>query len=513
MTIKRAETWWNALFISSLLVLIAIRWFYQIPTELDVDTSTWISSAISTAHSDRPLWTLLNYSDSRPLTVLPLAVAEMAGINVDWALADGIGVMLWVATLTFVFLMFKHWFSSARSFLFTAPLLFFQAFHLWPGFMTYNSEHVCILMLTVGFWAVIKLKDSAYSSWCYFLLGLWLGLLPFAKFQTIPMGLVLALFLVFFLFKTQQWKRLLALIGGGVLPLLLVNGYYYHYDQLGTFWNDYFWSYYYYSFSTVHSKLETSNRFSPLTIGRFVFQPAATRVFWAVQVVLILTGVVQFLRFPARRVVVSRSVMGLAVGVALVSLYAVLQAGNPFDHYLLFLFVPSVVLAGFCSLYFSPKTFSSLWTVALLAIALEGVRNVVAFPLGAVPKLPKSDAMIRKAIQANIFPNETMTIWGYADRFFVYEHLPAGNRLPHSYWIYTKSPLQTHRQRELIDDLDQNKPALFMDAMVAPVSTIYVPDNVNYRHEKFPIIAKYVREHYTLVDVVKGARFYRRKKE
>ncbi|HAO48209.1 MAG TPA: hypothetical protein DCR35_02200, partial [Runella sp.] len=89
--------------------------------------------------------------------------------------------------------MFKHWFSSARSFLFTAPLLLFQAFHLWPGFMTYNSEHVCILMLTVGFWAVIKLKDSAYSSWCYFLLGLWLGLLPFAKFQTIPMGLTLAL--------------------------------------------------------------------------------------------------------------------------------------------------------------------------------------------------------------------------------------------------------------------------------------------------------------------------------
>lgn len=512
MRLKGADNWWNVLFVSSLLVFIAFRWFYQISTELDVDTSTWISSAISTAHSDRPLWTLLNYSDSRPLTVLPLALAEMAGIKVDWALADGIGVMLWVPTLTFVFLMFKHWFSSAQSFLFTAPLLFFQAFHLWPSFMTYNSEHVCILMLTVGFWAVIKLKDNVYPSWCYFLLGVWLGLLPFAKFQTIPMGLILALFLAFFLLKTQQRKRLLALIGGGILPLSLVNGYYYYYDQLETFWNDYFWNYYYYSFSTVHSKLETSHRFSPLTVGRFVFQPAATRVFWIVQLVFITTGIVQFLRCPSRRVAVSRSVIGLAVGVALVSLYAVLQAGNPFDHYLLFLFVPAVILASFCSLYFSQKMFSSLWTVALLAIALEGARNVVEFPLGTIPLLPESDKMISKAIRANIFANETMTIWGYADRFFVYEHLPAGNRLPHSYWIYTESPLQTHRQRELIDDLDQNKPALFMDAMTTNVSTIYVPDNVNYRHEKFPIIAKYVRAHYTLVEEVEGVRLYRRKK-
>ena len=104
-----------------------------------------------------------------------------------------------------------------------------------------------------------------------------------------------------------------------------------------------------------------------------------------------------------------------------------------------------------------------------------------------------------------------MTIWGYADRFFVFEHLPAGNRLPHSYWIYTESPLQMYRQREFIGDLEQNKPALFMDAMVENVSNIYLPEKHNYRHDCFPMIAKYIREHYTLVKELDGVRFYRRK--
>jgi hypothetical protein len=511
MISKRSDRWWNGLFISSLVILIAVRWQYQIPSELDVDTSTWISSAISTAHSDHPLWTLLNFSDSRPLAVLPLAIVEMAGIKVDWALADGIGVMLWVVTLVFVFLIFKNWFSSAKSLLFTAPLLLFQTTHLWPGFMTYNSEHFCILMLTVSFWAVVKIQERVYPAWVYLLLGFWLGLLPFAKFQIIPMGLVLALFVGFFLIKANLWIRLSFFSIGGFLPVLLANWYYYHYDHIETFWNDYFWNYYYYSFTTVHSKLGISYRFSPLTMGRVLFQPVATRVFWIVQIGLITIGIVSFLRKHSLRVAVPTSVIWLSIVFALVSFYAILQAGNLFDHYLLLLFVPSVLVASFCSLYLSSKTFRVIWTIGVLAIASEGVRNVIQFPIGVIPKLPESDAEIRKAIQAYIHPNDKMTIWGYADRFFVYEHLPAGNRLPHSYWIYTESPLQTYRQREFISDLEQNKPALFMDAMVANASTIYLPENDNYRHDCFPMIAKYIREHYTLVKEVNGVRFYRRK--
>ena len=511
MISKRSDTWWNGVFLGSLVILIVVRWYYQVPTELDVDTSTWISSAISTAHSDHPLWTLLNFSDSRPLTVLPLAMVEMVGVKVDWAMADGIGVILWVMTLIFVFLIFKHWFSSAKSLLFTAPLLIFQTTHLWPGFMTYNSEHICILMLTVGFWAVVKLQERECPSWGYLLLGLWLGLLPFAKFQIIPMGLVLAFFVCFFLIRAKQWIRLLLLTMGGVLPVLLVNWYYYYYDHIETFWNDYFWNYYYYSFSTVHSKLDISYRFSPLTMGRTLFRPITTRVFWIIQFILIAIGIIPLIRNFSRHVAVPASVIWLSMAFALVSLYAILQAGNPFDHYLLLLFVPSVLVASFCSLYCSPKTFQIIWTFGLLAIALEGVKNVVQFPLGSIPKLPEPDVEIRKAIQAHIQPNEKMTIWGYADRFFVYEHLSAGNRLPHSYWIYTESPLQAYRQREFIGDLEQNKPALFMDAMVENVSTIYLPEKENYRHDSFPMIAKYIREHYTLVKELQGVRFYRRK--
>lgn len=511
MISKRSDARWNGVFIISLVILIIVRWQYQIPTELDVDTSTWISSAISTAQSEHPLWTLMNFSDSRPLAVLPLAIVEMAGVKVDWALADGIGVMLWVVTLVFVFLIFKNWFSSAKSLLFTAPLLLFQTTHVWPGFMTYNSEHLCILMLTVGFWGIVKIQERVHSPWAYLLPGFWLGLLPFAKFQIIPMGLILAMFVGLVLTKDKQWIRLAFFVIGGLLPVLLVNWYYYQYDHIATFWNDYFWNYYYYSFSTVYSKLDTAYRFSPLTLGRAIFRPITTRIFWIVQLSIIVVGFISWIRDFSRRVAVSASMIWFSIAFALVSLYAVLQAGNPFDHYLLLLFVPSALVASFCSLYLSQKLFDTIWAVGLMAIALEGVRNILLFPIGTIPSLPQSDSEIRKAIQTYSHAGEKMTIWGYADRFFVYEHLPAGNRLPHSYWIYTESPLQTYRQREFIGDLEQNKPALFMDAMVENVSNIYLPEKHKYRHDCFPMIAKYIREHYRLVKEVDGVRFYRRK--
>lgn len=508
------DTRWNWAFVGSLLIMIIIRWYHQVPTELDVDTSTWISSAISTAQSPRPWWTILNFCDSRPLTVLPLALVEMLGIRVTWAMADGIGVLLWVGTLIFVFLTFRHWFSAAKSFLFTAPLVIFQATHLWLGFMTYNSEHICILMLTVGFWGLTKLQNKPSHSWLFLVFGLWLGWMPFAKIQIVPMGLMLAAYAAWEVILKSQWRSLVALIVGGILPLVIVNGIYYHYDHIETFWNDYFWNYYYYSFSTVHSDLEISSRFSPLTIGKALFRPASTRIFWMVQILLVLIGGFTFLcSFKKNVSPVPISFVCFSLVLAAVSLYAVLQAGNPFDHYLLLLYVPAFIAVSFLSSYLPTNTFRKAHIAGILLISVEGIKNILFFPQTPIPTLPPTDVAITKAIETLCPKDAKMTIWGYADRFFVYTHKAAGNRLSHTYWVYTESPLQAYRQRQFIKDLEENRPILFLDAMVAKATTAYLPPNGKARYTHFPLIRAYINQHYKLVKEVEGVWFFQRKNQ
>ncbi len=509
---QQKEVFWHWIMGVGLIVMLIIRAMCPLSPELDVDTSTWISSAISAAHSDRPLWTLLNYCDSRPLTVLPLAWVEMAGIEVSWALANFVGVVLWAGTLLFFFFVLRHWFSSRESFWFTFPLLVFQTGNNWFGFISYNSEHPAVFMLMVGVWLVLKLREPSRSAWQYAGVGIWLGLLPFVKIQIVPMGLVLAAFAAWGAIASRQWLNLLMLLMGGLLPLAVINGYYYQNDSIESFWNDYFWNYYYYSFTTIHSEAEISSRFGPRTLARAFVRPVTTRVFWWVQVSLITIGALYGVRrHRTVKTAFPLEVLLLVGAFGAVSLYAVLQAGNPFDHYLLLAFVPASLSVAFLSVYVPAGLFKKIGLVSLLLISLEGIRNLIFFPYQPVPSKYSWDDELIQIIKQNTRKGDKMTIWGYADRLFVETRLPAGNRLPHSYWIYTESPLQSYRQQQFISDLDENKPALLVDAMVDNVSDVYLPHKEQYRHDRFPVIKAYVQKNYVLVDSLHGVWFYRRK--
>lgn len=494
----------------ALISMCLIRWRFQLPYELDPDTSAWMSGAISTARSDTPLWTLFNDTDSRPLTVLPLALVELMGFRLTWPMTDGIGVALWTLSILFLFGSFRLYFSEKRSFWLVLPLILFHAGHVWPGFMSYNSEHVCILMLTVGTWGVLRLAQKPVSVFSSFLLGCWLGLLPFAKLQAVPMGLGLAAFAAWILYQQKSWKPLIALGLGGFLPLIGVLSMYASRQEVDSFWNDYFWNYYYYSFTQVYSSAEVPSRFGWRPIAKAFLQIPATRFFWGSWSLVMLLGSYFFFRkrhpapFPT-------AVLWLALSQLVLSIYAVLQAGNPFDHYRLFLVVPSVLGAGLI-FQFVPKSWANLLGISLLVVILgEATKNWMTFAYPPTLPLSATDARLSTMLQKHAQPSDKLSIWGYADRFFVLTHLPAGNRLPHAYWIYTQSPLQAYRQRQFLDDLEKRKTTLIWDAMTPTVPLPHYEPKIPPRHNAYPAIRQYVEKNYTLIDTLYGTWLYRRK--
>lgn len=496
-----------ALLSVSLLFVFALRMGRQPDVELNPDTSAWISGAISAARSDAPIWTLLTHSDSRPLTVLPLFLLEWLGLPVDWYVADLTGLVLWLFTAVACYRILRRWMSPRRAGLGTLPLLLFLAGTTEPDYIAYNSEHVGVLMLTLGFGWVLTLETAPPRLGRSLLLGVWLGCLPFAKFQTVPMGVCLGLGAAFFLYRRGQFRPLVGLFIGSVLPTVLVLAYYAYRETATSFWNDYFWNYYYYSFTTVYSNVPVGNRFSLNYVGRLFFQHTYTRFFWLSGALLLSLGMYAYATSRRQGREATPAVHGLCLLLLLSSVYAAVQAGNLYDHYTLFVVVPLLLAAALFAQSLPPLPFRLSYCLVIGLLLLESTLNGFTYSLAPRFQPTLTDRLIRQRVAAVVQPGQTMTIWGYADRFFVWSRRAAGNRLSHTFWAYWPSPLRPYRQTELLHDLTTHQTPWFLDFSQSRAML----DSTIDRPDRFPVLAMYLHRHYTLVDSVERVRFYKRR--
>jgi hypothetical protein len=497
------DRWSDWAFLLGLILVFALRWATQPSFELNPDTSAWISGAISAAQSDTPLWTLLTHSDSRPLVVLPLYVLETIGISVTWFVADLMGVLLWWVSMGLFYSILRRRLGGWWALFYTAPLLIFQAAVLDADLVAYNAEHICVLMILGPVWWYLKPRTSRDPSWHYLLVGFWLGLFPFAKMQIVPMGGMIALFFLFETLRNKSYASSLFLVTGGVLPTALVNLYYTRYDGLATFWNDYFWNYYYYSFTQTYADIPVQERFGVGFIVQFFGQTANTRAFWLGVALLLLLAFVAWIRY---RTVPPRSHM-LAFSLFWLSFYATVQAGNLYSHYLLLLVIPALLLVVLGLTTYLPRLAPSLWGAFLLALVLQSFYNGWHHPNWEVMKTnPLQEQVVRDQIAHSVEKGQKMTIWGYADRFFVWQHVAAGNRLSHTFWAYWPSPLLEYRQRQCIQDMEHNQTDWFLDFTESGMPL----NEAAFKHDTFPLIADYIRSQYQYVTTVGGVHFYKR---
>jgi hypothetical protein len=216
-----------ALIIIAILLLL---WVVRIPflrdREYDIDTSTWLSAVIAINHYPDKLWTLLNYTDARPLTVFPLLAGSWAGMPVNYGSAEIIGLLLWTGTVLLLYQICKLFAGRSLSLVLTWSLALFLG-TICHIFAAYNSEHNSIFMVTAG---VALFFLYVYRRWTSPVVasvtGLLLGSLVYAKFQNAPMGLLTGAFLLLAMAQRKDWRNMMALIVGCLFPTILVNVFY-----------------------------------------------------------------------------------------------------------------------------------------------------------------------------------------------------------------------------------------------------------------------------------------------
>ncbi|GAB3250004.1 hypothetical protein GCM10027347_07480 [Larkinella harenae] len=489
----------------SFVLFVLIRILYRSDYEQNVDTSTWIASALTVGQSSNPFYTLLTVSDGRPLGVLPLALLEIAGIPLSYGLTDFAGVLLWCLTLWLFWRICAAYLDEAvATVLLWLPLLLLST--IWyHDFASFNTEVTGNLWLIVGLYGLLRIESKPVSR--VVLIGFWLGCLPFVKFQTVPMGLVFGLFAAWKLYRSSRFGALVAVLGGALLPVCLLTVFYAAHDDLESFWGDYFSNYFVYSYTTEYSALSGWERFSPGRMARFVFHSYKVAGYWIGILGAMLVGVWRFRHGPVFQSVDQRGRFWLGLGWLLASLYAVLQAGNPYPHYQLFLIFSSLfVLAVLLEI----NGFSTVRRMVVLSLGLVLVQAAVnAFYRAPIPRHPGEPLFRQLATEIRLRgqPNEPVVLWGYLDRLYVYARRPMGYRSSNTFWVYAPTSTQPYRIQQFLSDLEQTRPRLFVDVMSPRIAPFSDPA---YQFERIPAVRDYIHQHYRLVKTVEDVRIFER---
>ncbi|MDQ1086228.1 hypothetical protein [Siphonobacter sp. SORGH_AS_1065] len=469
--------------------------------EPNVDTSTWLNSTLTIGKASETLWTWLNYTDGRPFTVAPLWLGSLLGMPISYMSAELIGIFLWCITLYFLAqtLQVLGW-RSERVYVLILALAGFIGTTSYGDHVGYNSEVASMWMLALAVWMCLRWLNQP-TPWIALFLGTTLGLLPYAKFQNAPMGIVIAAFAGISWIQRKNWQVVLLLLLGGLLPSLGFVLYYSSLGQLETFWNHYFLYYFYYSYTDEFSKLTTAQRFSPirflqLSLTHYSMRWLAAGLFTAVGLLLL-----HFFRKT------KTALDWLALALLLTTYYAILQSGNNFHHYALYVPYFFTLVIG---IWGRDLEKSLLQKLTLLLILFGGVQAVWNLWYRTPLPPPDHDELaheVAQIIKQNSDPDDRMVLWGWADRVYVYAERPMGHRYPYTIGIFYPSPLHDARVVDFLKDMEENKPRIFVD--VCGTSLTYFGSEKE-RHEATPEIGTYIQQHYELLKQTENVRIYKR---
>jgi len=492
-----------------LAILFLLRFVFMEDLEANVDTSTWLSSMIAINHYPSWLWTLLNYTDSRPLTVLPLVIASWTGIPIGYVASESIGLFFMLGSALLLYKSLNLYLEKTAGLLILWSFGLFLATNFATDYIAYNSEQFSVFMLSITVYGYLSyLKTHWNKSIISFAIGIILGSLLYIKFQNVPMGLLVAFMLGLEFIKRKAWKNVSLLALGGILPTLLVNIYYFSNGELMTFWNNYFWNYFYYSYTTQFVDVPMSRRFSPAYISEFIYADHGAKTYFLAISFLIffafLTSVKTWMSGRNRQF----SSLIFSFVFVLVSLYAILQSGTAFEHYKIYMLIPLTLFFGVLLSASSSASQHILVSILLLVCTFQAGWNIKIKERSSPEPFVGTDNKVIDLIKRHSSENEPIVVWGWSDRLYVRANRPMGYRDSHSFHFSLKSALLPTWTKDFISDMETNKSPIFIDSMIPYYSTF---GEYFLAHDEVPAIKKYIDQHYTLIETVDKVRLYQRK--
>jgi hypothetical protein len=497
------------------LFLLAWRWpFLLIAHDFNPDESQFIAGAITLTH-DPVFWRSVDGMTSGPLNFYALLPLHALGFPLDYFSARLTGLLLIWGAL-FLCLKTLAWsFGRAVAWLGVLPALALFATATHADLVHYSSERVALLLVAMSCWLLACRQPGDRGR-------LWMacfvaGSAPWAKLQAIPLVLVLVAWACWQVWpgsggKTGSGFRRLAGVGfAAVAPTLLVAVLLIATGQAETAFERYFLhNIFYIARGNNRTMWETllEIKGTAMLDGRFP-------ILFVTALGVVLAATFFFILRKVRPPVLFK--LGAALTVAAVIAIAIPR--REFLHYLLLLPVPLTLWLGAAAGAWwerlaAPRTrgllaYGLLLAGGLLPLATRFLQPLppICGALGHHWRYPRSNvAMVLHALAGR---DDSLGVWGWATNLYVETGLPQATRDALSAWSILPGELRDYHRKIYLEDLRQNQPALFVDA-VGPGAYAFESRQL-HSHENFPELADYIGHHYVLVRDVIEARIYARK--
>jgi hypothetical protein len=485
--------------------------------ERNPEESQWIVSAAS-YFQGAVMWKTLGGDTSGPLVFIPLNIMVFFG-GLNYASIRLFGLLFCVLPsfyFTWKTLRLLYGEIAARLSLILL-FIFFSSMNLYD-FIAYNGEHVPMVLTTAGAWFYFSyVKHRSMSLSKMMLLGIVLGLFPYAKLQAVPIGFVIGLLTIFLIVSSEiatrkKGKYLAMLVTGALVPTFLVIGYL----AVHECWSSFFDSYIHQNLQYVDSGLLGK---ASSGLGKFALLPL---------MVLENRDFLFFIICPLSLIVVMIAAVWksgflknlfceknfIASALILVAAYvSVNMPGNKFIHYTVLFIFPFILLVGILighlldkeihlgkkygmSYILSAYLFYSAYVLVRPAHGFEYISKGTGYQI--------SDAS--KAIKKYAFTNEQMSIWGWAAFYFVETGLVLGNQHPTPYYALMGSADNNQHLSKYVNELKTNQPVIFLDATSKDGFIFNNPSK--YKHENYPELHTLITKYYTGIGEFQGNRVY-----
>ncbi|MBL9216109.1 MAG: hypothetical protein JNG83_11580 [Opitutaceae bacterium] len=485
--------------------MFALRWpaiFHFRP--VNPDEAQFLAGALTILARGELGW--LDATTSGPLVVLPLTLPGLLGTPVDFAAGRLVALLLQWGTVVLAYLSLRHLHGDRPARLLVLPLAAFYACLLFWDFVPYSSESAPVFLCALAAWLLLTAFSAEGLVTRRARLaagGGVLGLLPFSKFQVIPLGAALgSAVLTWLLFQPTDRRRKLADAAGlaagvvagagGMLLALGASG------HGADFYESYWVHNLFYAGAgrlPDTSPLELLAHLSGFSWGFSAFQLGL--------LLLVAVGTACRSRPPWRSLLLGWSLV-------LAAYLAVVVPGRLYPHYLLFLPLPLALLAA---ITFGPLIARSrrpvLWWTLFLGVGAGAPLVDRAWDRHDLSRLvPAAGPRDRVVAFINHVkrPGDTLAIWGWRPEVYVETQLPQATREALAEAQINVHPQRDYYRARFLADLEAGRPAFFLDA-TGPADFI-LHDRDRYGHEIFPALHDLVTRSYTLVSRQEPLRLY-----
>ncbi|MDB5092385.1 MAG: hypothetical protein JWO85_486, partial [Candidatus Eremiobacteraeota bacterium] len=456
----------------TLAAVMALRWpLLFIPGSLNPDEAQMGAQALKAAVDVLP-WHGFDGSTGGPFDSYVLALPLLFGTTLTFFWIHLIATLLGVATICALAAGAEALcgvrIGRAAA---VVPLTFFALMHD-QDFWHYSSELLPVLLATIAL-AILAFEGArGVSRTSLVLAGVCLGVIPFAKLQTTPIAVYLALlFGAVLLLRGSDVaanRRRLGVFASAflgtiiaVIAVVAVSG------SLPDAYVSY-----------IGVGLRYSQAGDPPGLTYFFaatpgYQPFA----WGTFALLVAAAVCAVAAKPANRDLCAIAAMA---GLVAVSLACVIAPHRAFPHYVTLLVVPiaallAVLLAAAARLRVDLRGLTQVKPYLPLALCVLAVllptaaKNIsIGNPfLGSVSQLDAPNDPVVNTLRSNVSLGATMAVWGWMPQYYVYTRTRMATKDAVTYYEIAPGTYRDYYRQRYLSSFLAHRPGLFVDA-VAP---------------------------------------------